>query len=291
MNYTKLPSVKSLIAFEAVVRYGGVCKAAEELNVTHSAVSQNLGQLEEYFGEPLFNKKGRKLFATNSALIYADEISSALNILASATKSFCLRSEPNSLVLKIVSSLALRWLIPKISLLKEQLPELKLRLITESESNIDLNEGEIDVAVGFAHQSQLHSYYSAMLYPSELVLLSSKCYSSVDKAIKGNHAIFVSAPLRKNDWSSWCQHMQIEQPAMNNRTYLSNSAQALEAVSSGGGILVTQRILAEQLIGLENVFQVGQSLIQDESGYFFYCDHDSLKRPSVALLRDWMLTL
>ena len=56
-----LPSLKALRAFEAAARHESLTAAAEELRVTHGAVSQQVKLLEQFFGQRLFSKQGRRL--------------------------------------------------------------------------------------------------------------------------------------------------------------------------------------------------------------------------------------
>ena len=58
-NMNRLPPLAALRAFEAVARLGSVGKAADELHVTHGAVSQQLRVLEDTLGVSLFLRHGK----------------------------------------------------------------------------------------------------------------------------------------------------------------------------------------------------------------------------------------
>lgn len=70
----KLPPLRAVHYFESVARLLSFSKAAEELNVTQSAVSHQVRLLEEYLGEQLFVRQGRKLSLSQSGALYLEEI-------------------------------------------------------------------------------------------------------------------------------------------------------------------------------------------------------------------------
>ena len=80
-----LPPLAALRAFEAVARLGSVGKAADELHVTHGAVSQQLRVLEDTLGVSLFLRHGKRLSVTEDGRMYALRLRMALADLAEAT--------------------------------------------------------------------------------------------------------------------------------------------------------------------------------------------------------------
>ena len=83
----RLPPLSSLRVFEAAARHNSFRKAAEELNLTASAVSHGIQTLENWLGVELFNRKSRGLRLTGAGEIYAPLVNQALNVLAKATEA------------------------------------------------------------------------------------------------------------------------------------------------------------------------------------------------------------
>ena len=79
------PPIASLRSFEAVARLGSVTLAAKELNVTHSAISQQIKILEELVGVKLFIRQGRGVQINEEGRLYALQIREALQHIAEAT--------------------------------------------------------------------------------------------------------------------------------------------------------------------------------------------------------------
>ena len=77
-----LPSISALLSFEAVVRLGTATAAAQELNLTQSAVSRQIKTLEEQLGVTLMIRQGRRLTPTQAGLDYVTQVRDILNQLA-----------------------------------------------------------------------------------------------------------------------------------------------------------------------------------------------------------------
>ena len=81
----KLPPLSSVRVFEAAARHGSFKKAAEELNITASAVSHAVQNLEDWLGVTLFQRGGGKLGLTEPGAAYAAAVGEALKAVAEAT--------------------------------------------------------------------------------------------------------------------------------------------------------------------------------------------------------------
>src|SRR3954468_3876106 len=91
----------ALRALEAAARHRSYSRAAEELAVTHGAVSQQIRRLEEELGAPLFERRGNSMEPTPEALQLAGEIDRALNILHNGVTAFTGAAELDPLVLSV----------------------------------------------------------------------------------------------------------------------------------------------------------------------------------------------
>ena len=93
----RLPALNALRAFEAAARHLSFTRAAEELNVTPGAISQQIRQLEEFAGAPLFRRTGRQVRANISLdrgmLEAIDRAASERNLTRSAFLADAARNE------------------------------------------------------------------------------------------------------------------------------------------------------------------------------------------------------
>src|SRR5208282_3013093 len=133
MARARLPPLNAVKAFEAAARLGGFSRAAEELNVTHGAVSRQIRLLEDWLGARLFLRTSRNAEPTRAGTELLAEAGPALDRLASVSRR--MQSRARALGLLHVSALptfAMRWLIPRFPDFQRDHPGLELRIVTAS---------------------------------------------------------------------------------------------------------------------------------------------------------------
>ena len=125
-----LPPLNALKAFEAAARLLSLTRAAEELNVTQGAVSQQVRLLEEYLETALFVRKHRRLELTDAARAYLPAITEAFGYLQIATNELFSTNERQLLTLRCGTSFGQRWLMPRIPDFYQQHPNIRIRLLS-----------------------------------------------------------------------------------------------------------------------------------------------------------------
>lgn len=120
------PSLNALRAFEAMARTGRATLAAEELNVTHSAVSRQVKALEAALGVRLFQGPKHRLTLTAAGQQLLPALTGAFDEIAAAVRR--LKSDGEDLHLAVNASLAVKWLIPRMGDFSARHPEIRLHL-------------------------------------------------------------------------------------------------------------------------------------------------------------------
>jgi len=137
-----LPPLKALPVFEAVARLNSFSLAAQELNLSQSAVSHQIRALENHLGESLFQRQGRYLSLTAERKHYLDAISSSLSQIARASN--LIRGESETKVrIAVYSSFAVCWLMPRLPDLMRRHPNLDIS-ITMTHSSPELSDKTAD---------------------------------------------------------------------------------------------------------------------------------------------------
>jgi LysR family glycine cleavage system transcriptional activator len=121
-----LPSLNALRAFEAMARTGRATLAAQELHVTHSAVSRQVKALEETLGVRLFTGPKHRLELTAAGQALLPALTSAFDEIAAAVRRA--RSDGEELHLAVNASLSVKWLIPRLPAFASAHPEVRLHL-------------------------------------------------------------------------------------------------------------------------------------------------------------------
>jgi len=128
------PSLNALRAFEAVARLRSMTAAADELSVTHGAVSRHVRALEESLGVALLTRGPRSMDPTAEGARLAEGLAAAFRQIDSSIAQL----KPGPLTLSCSTSIMMYWLMPRISRFHERYPDVDLQF--------NMNFGRIDVA-------------------------------------------------------------------------------------------------------------------------------------------------
>lgn len=167
----RLPPLKALVCFEAVARLNSFSQAAHSLNVSQSAVSHQVRQLEEHLGEPLFVRHGRYLSLTDEGRTYYDSVAEGLARIERATDRFQGHNEDSRVRVALFSSFAVRWLIPRLPELQARQPGLDVSLQMTSESPA-MSDRVADCFITL-HAAQ-RGYTADLLYSERLFAICSR---------------------------------------------------------------------------------------------------------------------
>src|SRR5665213_236283 len=137
--------LNGLRAVEAVARRGSLLKAAEELRVSPSAVSQQIGRTEKQIGRALFERTRDGLVPTEFGALFAARLAAGFRELARAV-ALADDSAANMLVVSVAPAFASRWLVPRLSRFYAQHPQLSLRM-DAAVRLVDLRHSDVDLAL------------------------------------------------------------------------------------------------------------------------------------------------
>lgn len=129
MTTPRLPPLNALRALASVARTGRVGLAADELGVTHAAISHHLRNLDDWFGFPLVRRIGRRIELTPEAQRVADAMQSALTRLHDVCGEVADSARRAELSIACVPSFGTRYLIPRLVDFTTRDPGLRLRLL------------------------------------------------------------------------------------------------------------------------------------------------------------------
>lgn len=142
----KLPPLENLRIFEAVARLQGFTAAADSLALSHSAVSRRVSELEARLGVQLLQRTSRQVALTPAGKILLEAAQDALKRIADATAEIRHPAQQRPLLISCERSLAMRWLIPRLSGFQDAHPEMPVYLSTGGGA-IDLSRENIDLAI------------------------------------------------------------------------------------------------------------------------------------------------
>ena len=143
-----LPPLNALHTFEVAARYLSFQQAAEELNITPTAVSHQIKVLEDHLGVSLFRRRPRPLALTEVGQLLYPAVNKSLDATAAAIAQLTQVSESTTLTVSVTTVLAAKWLVPRLAEFQRTHPEIDLRLQTSNDV-VDLHRQTVDVAIRY----------------------------------------------------------------------------------------------------------------------------------------------
>ncbi|HKT97361.1 MAG TPA: transcriptional regulator GcvA [Paraburkholderia sp.] len=289
MDLRQLPALNALKAFEAAARHESFSRAADELFVTHGAVSHQIRALEGELGITLFARDGKRVRLTETGRRYAAQVRDALTQLALATQEIRAGDRDRRLVVSMLSSFAARWVTPRIGRFIEAHPQWDVEL-QSTNSLVDFARDDVDVAVrfGYGHYPGLH----AELLLDEIFFPACSPDFNGGKLPEDPQELMKLPLLRSDDelWRPWFDAAGMHDvPEPKRGVLYQDSSNLLQAAMDGQGIALVRRSLAMHEITRGRLVR----LFKDVDGpspwrYYFICTPQRMETERVQAFRDWV---
>lgn len=246
-----MPPLSALRAFEAAARLGSVTAAADELSVTHGAVSRQLKSLDEHFGAPLFTKAGRGIALTPHGEKLQSGVGEAFGRLKDSCAALKHDVEEAPFTLACPGSLLARWLIPRLDRLHRELPELKLQVVvseseqpgTQTNASATLAFSEPPWPAGVEVFELMVEQICAVASPP----LAAQCDVAKPESLLANKLLYTSS--RPQAWPQWANAQGLElaqlETALNKGQRFDHLYYLMEAAVAGLGVAIAPRLLVE----------------------------------------------
>jgi LysR family glycine cleavage system transcriptional activator len=285
----RLPPLNALPSFEAAARHLSFSRAADELHVTHGAVSRAVRNLEDHLGVQLMIRASRSVRLTPVGASFAAEVRDVLEHLAAATSAAA--GQTSGIVnVSTIDSFAARWLMPRLFGFRRIHGDIDVRVAT-SERLADFISDGIDVAIRCGGGQ----------YPglsAELLMKEDHFPVCSPKMLKGRYPLRRPADLARHtllhdvftvDWAIWLHSAGIDNvDAHRGPTFLSSDHAIQAAVRGEGVVLGRSALVADDLAAGRLVRPFELSLPAGFAYYVVYPQH-ALQRPCVKAFRDWLV--
>ncbi|WP_083006475.1 LysR family transcriptional regulator [Halomonas sp. GT] len=246
-----MPPLSALRAFEATARLGSVTAAADELNVTHGAVSRQLKSLDEHFGVALFAKAGRGLMLTHHGVQLQSGVGEAFSRLRDSCAALKHEIEETPFTLACPGSLLARWLIPRLDRLHRELPELKLQVVV-SDTEQPGTSSDASATLAFTEPPWPADIEVIPLMSEQICAVASPVLAAhIDPAKPESlfaNKLLVTAS-RPQAWPQWASAKGLEQRALEVALQqgqgFGHLYYLIEAAVAGLGVAIAPKLLVE----------------------------------------------
>lgn len=251
--------LNAMRAFEAVARHLHMRRAAQELGVTHGAVSRQVKLLEQQLGVLLFDRVHNRIELTAGGQRLFKTVQDALDSISESTYFLNPDSMTGSLIIDATPSIAMNWLVRLVGEFANSYPEIDISLRNISPQQKVLNS-DFDVALCYGKPIE-PAWPSSKLYREKQFPVASPKLLQRYPAVKGERDLLQMALLqdRHDSWREWFASQGIEEHRGSSNLYMQEAYQTLAAAREGFGVALADRLEvapdleAGTLISLSNV--------------------------------------
>ena len=291
----RLPPLNALRAFEAAARHLSFLKAAEELNVTAGAVSQQIKTLEDHLSLKLFRRQARGVLLTDAGQRYGKRISELLDQIAAATRDLGRQSGGAVLTVTTMPSFAARWLIPRLGAFGRLHPELAVRTLADDKLATFLDD-DVDVAIRFGAGNYV-GLTADFLFREEVFPVCSPRLLEGDMPPRrledlAHHTLLHDEPhpgLHELEWSAWLAKRGIRNIDAHQGPRFTYTHMSLTAAAMGQGLALGTSVLCADDLESGRLVRPFPDKIVAAFAYYLVFPPVALDRPRVVAFRDWML--
>ncbi len=290
----RLPPLDPLIAFESAARLLSFTRAGEELHLSQAAISQQIRNLEDSLQVKLFTRSHRAVQLTNEGREYQHTVTAILKQLAGATMDIQNVEFTPQLVIGSDEAFASQWLSSRIQLLRQQLPEVALRLIASDDYDESLGP-EVQVAV-LHGDGNWPGFVAIKMFDEEVFPVCSPDYDHAGAAqdwvawllqaqlidLADNHWNWIN-------WRLWLGGHDIDEPLGNRSLQINRYPLVIEAACAGHGVALGWRYLVDDLIKQGRLIRPVTESMKTEFGYYLLCRDNLLQDGIVNRFRNWLL--
>ena len=283
----RLPPFFALAALEAAARHRSYSRAADELSVTHGAVSQQIRKLEAELGARLFERRGNAMIPTPAAQRLAAETGRALGLLREGMAAFAAQAVNDPLVVSLDPQVSSRWLPPRLPRLVRDPAGAHLDFRVE-ERLADFTTDGADVGIR----------YGGGTWPGlqSLLLVRETLFPVCSPDFLARHPIAASADLaqvpllhhRHHGWRLWFTAQGLGAPPRDGLAF-EDSLMLLEAAAQGLGVALGRSTLVEQDLATGRLVRPVAGEVASARDIHLVWRGDSRKLTRIAALRDWLV--
>lgn len=290
-----IPSINSLVVFEAAGRLSSFTAAARELGMTQAAVSYAIARLEEHLGTALFLREYRRVRLSEAGEQFHADVSIGLSHIRRSARDLRAVATGSHVTLSCSTAFAAFWMVPRMARFRQELPGIDLRIQT-SDRDLDLLGEGIPLAVRGGDPADWPLYHAEALAPEEIFPVCGASYLTQ-----------VARPLRAEDLLS-CQLIHLEEPFRTAATWADWFASAgiagrlapkglkindyvlvVQSVIEGQGVALGWRHLVERLVEKGVLVRLTDHALATGQNFHVIWPRDGALAPPAMAVRDWLL--
>ncbi len=293
MNPRHLPPLSMLRAFEAAARHGSFSRAADELAVTHSAVSHQIRGLEAWFGEALFVRTARRVALTPAGEVLAPPLTRALDGMAEAVEATLAANTADAhgpVLVSVEPAFAARWLVLRLDRFYAAHPSVQLHLVPTPDF-VDFEDGGADLAIRYGRGDWPDLIAEKLLGSAAFPVVSPDLMART-RELKQPDDLAAYTLIHEDtleDWTAWLKAAGATKVDPLKGPIFDDAHLTLEAASSGQGVALADEALAAAALADGRLIRPFKLTLKIGTAYHVVHSTKKPLRADAAAFRDWVL--
>lgn len=288
------PRLNILRTFEAAGRRLSFSVAADDLNISQAAVSQQMRQLEAYLNTPLFVRHHRRLSLTSTGQAYLEAVHQALDRLDSVTDRLFPGRQNQAVTLRCTSGVAALWLVPQLRSFKNLHPNIDLRIKTLDQSHEYYNFPREDLEIFIQGEGVDDSHAGKLLTSTITPVCSAKMFSQrqrpkVPADVLEYELIHVLG--YDDDWHRWFRNHRLKDVEVPRGLSVDGSLIAIEAAQRGEGIMLGRRPFIDRHLQSGELVEVFSKPFHLYADYYLRQAPPTTGRGASVIVANWISEL
>jgi LysR family transcriptional regulator, glycine cleavage system transcriptional activator len=288
----KLPPLKALRGFEAATRHQSIRDAADELCLTHPAVSHQVQLIEEALGVALFAQEGRHIVSTEEGRALYPYVRSAFESLLEGAEAVHRHALDKPLRVQTYVTASIRWLAKRVPQFLHDHPEVKLTLSTCA---VEWEFDDVHADVGLVYCETLPDPSKFHWVPLFEYPLFPVCSPSLLKKMGGPLSIeaMMEQPLvaiytEVQNWETWVSSAGLEFQPTAPFLMVDTLAVALEMALDGEGIALVNGPFADQDLAEGRLVKPVDHKTICPGNWGLICRKDMRENLRIRTFMDWI---
>ena len=293
---TLLPPLNSLRAFETAGRLLSFSKAADELNVTPGAISQQIRSLEDFLEISLFKRRNRSIVLTDSGQIFLPLLSDGFSSITQAVDAVRKSQRDDTLTISAAPSFTSKWLIPRLCKFQAHYPDIDVR-IDASNRLVDFVREDIDVGIRFG-TGDFPDLNSVYLFSFDLIPVCSPGLLNQDKGMTSPddlrhytllHGNYEDVDSSWPDWGMWLATAGVDDIDVSRGIFFNQSEMIMEAALEGQGVALVASVMAVDEIEAGRLIQPFETRLPVRLCYHLVTTEQKARSEKVTAFRNWLV--
>ena len=283
-----LPPLETFRFFEAAARHLNFTHAAEEMHVTHGAVSQRIKRLEEHLGMSLFRRSGRRMLLTDEGRRLLERVRTAISELAEGVEAIRSSNRDRILTISMMPGFATYWLLPRLAEFIARHPDIEVN-IRATLSLTDFTRDEVDMAVRFG-PGTWPGLTSIKLYDEELVPVCSPAFRG--GRLPRSPSNLLKMPLlhdERQPWSLWFKAVGLDYRDAGQGPRYSEQTVLLAAAIAGLGVALARAAFVQADLESGRLVRLFPHSVRTKYSYFIVYPPGSETIGKIQAFQEWLL--